>query len=83
MVNPTTQGERHGPDAESIHEYVPSLRGVDPETIHSWDESEPIADHAERREAAIETFERTRRGLNRPEPVENGRQQRIFPMTCH
>lgn len=72
VFNPMTQGERYDPDAEYIHEYVPELRDVDPETIHAWDEldddrpdvdyPEPIVDHAERREAAIETFERARGG---------------------
>ncbi|KYH27278.1 deoxyribodipyrimidine photolyase [Halalkalicoccus paucihalophilus] len=71
IFNPMTQGERYDPDAEYIREYVPELRGVDPETIHSWDELDeqerpdveypaPIVEHAARREAAISTFERAR-----------------------
>ncbi|MFW5905257.1 MAG: cryptochrome/photolyase family protein [archaeon] len=73
IFNPTTQGERYDPDAEYITTYVEELRGVDPETIHSWvdlepDEREsvastypaPIVDHGVRREAAIEMFERAR-----------------------
>ena len=66
-----TQGERYDPDTEYVREYVSELRGVDPETIHSWHELDedgrsdvdypvPIVDHAERREAAIATFERAR-----------------------
>lgn len=73
VFNPMTQGERYDPDAEYVREYVPELRGVDPETIHSWHELDeddrpdvdypaPIVDHAERREVAIETFERARGG---------------------
>lgn len=71
VFNPMTQGERYDPDAEYIREYVPELRGVDPETIHSWDELDeeerpdiqypaPIVDHAARREVAISIFERAR-----------------------
>lgn len=69
VFNPMTQGERYDPDAEYIHEYVPELRGVDPETIHAWNElderpdtdyPDPIVDHAARREEAISTFERAR-----------------------
>jgi deoxyribodipyrimidine photo-lyase len=71
VFNPMTQGERHDPDAEYIREYVPELGDVDAGTIHSWhelDEDErpdvaypaPIVDHAERREAAIATFEAAR-----------------------
>jgi deoxyribodipyrimidine photo-lyase len=73
IFNPMTQGERHDPDAEYIAEHVPELRGVDPEMVHGWDEAslaqrrraapdypDPIVDHAERREAAIEMFERAR-----------------------
>lgn len=69
VFNPMTQGERYDPDAEYIKRHVPELADVEPETIHSWhelDESDrpnvdypaPIVDHADRREEAIETFER-------------------------
>ncbi len=73
IFNPMTQGERYDPSAAFIHEYVPELRGVDPERIHSWDElpdedraavapeyPSPIVDHATRREAALELFEQAR-----------------------
>ena len=73
IFNPTTQGERYDPDAEYIKTYVPELRGVPAETIHSWpdldlgtrgmhapDYPNPIVDHSERREQAIEMFERAR-----------------------
>ncbi|MFB6082355.1 MAG: deoxyribodipyrimidine photo-lyase [Halanaeroarchaeum sp.] len=73
VFNPTTQGERYDPDAEYVREYVPELRGVSPELIHSWpdlaDEDRqstapeypaPIVDHASRRDAAIDAFERAR-----------------------
>jgi deoxyribodipyrimidine photo-lyase len=75
VFNPTTQGERYDPDAEYVTAYVPELRDVDPATIHSWPSLEPderdrvapdypapIVDHATRREAALETFERARGG---------------------
>ncbi|MFB6179967.1 MAG: deoxyribodipyrimidine photo-lyase [Halorientalis sp.] len=73
IFNPTTQGERYDPDAAYITTHVPELRGVDPDLIHEWPEltptqrqqtapdyPAPIVDHAERRERAIETFERAR-----------------------
>ena len=73
IFNPMTQGERYDPDAEYIREYVPELRGVDPDVIHSWHEltptdrldatSEypgPIVDHSERRQEALAMFERAR-----------------------
>jgi deoxyribodipyrimidine photo-lyase len=73
IFNPMTQGERYDPDAEYIKAYVPELRGVDPELIHDWhtlsptqrqrtapDYPAPIVDHSERREDAIEMFERAR-----------------------
>ena len=73
IFNPMTQGERYDPDGEYVREYVPELRGVDAETIHSWHELSdaertaaapdypgPIVDHAERREAALAMFERAR-----------------------
>ncbi len=73
IFNPMTQGERYDPDAEYITEYVPELRGVDPEIIHSWHECsltqrrnaapeypDPVVDHSERREEALAMFERAR-----------------------
>jgi deoxyribodipyrimidine photo-lyase len=73
IFNPTTQGERHDPDAEYIREYVPELRGVDADLIHGWHELSPtqrrrtapaypapIVDHADRREQALAMFERAR-----------------------
>jgi len=73
IFNPMTQGERHDPEAEYIKRYVPELRSVDPSKIHSWHELDseqrvelapeypaPIVDHSERRESAIEMFERAR-----------------------
>jgi deoxyribodipyrimidine photo-lyase len=73
IFNPMTQGERYDPDADYVHEYVPELRGVDAETVHSWHELSdaervaaapdypaPIVDHAERREMALAMFERAR-----------------------
>ena len=73
IFNPMTQGERYDPDAEYIAEYVPELRGVDPDVVHSWHECsltqrrnaapeypDPIVDHSERREQALAMFERAR-----------------------
>lgn len=73
IFNPMTQGERYDPDAEYIKTHVPELRGVDPSAIHSWHERtptergdaspdylEPIVDHGNRRERALEMFERAR-----------------------
>ena len=73
IFNPMTQGERYDPDAEYIKSYVPELEGVPADAIHSWNDLEagkrrmlapdypdPIVDHAERRELALETFERAR-----------------------
>jgi deoxyribodipyrimidine photo-lyase len=73
IFNPMTQGERYDPEGEYVRRYVPELEGVPAETIHSWDELDagtrrmhapgypaPIVDHAERREQAIEMFERAR-----------------------
>jgi deoxyribodipyrimidine photo-lyase len=73
VFNPMKQGREYDPDAEYIHEHVPELEGVPADRIHDWDElaaddrealapayPAPIVDHATRREAAIETFERAR-----------------------
>jgi deoxyribodipyrimidine photo-lyase len=70
IFNPMTQGERYDPDAEYIKRYVPELRETDPEIIHGWHEAsltqrrsaapeypDPIVDHSERREEAIQMFE--------------------------
>ncbi len=73
IFNPMTQGERYDPDAEYIAEYVPELEGVSPDNVHSWHElsvgrrrqlapeyPDPVVDHSEMREAALEMFERAR-----------------------
>jgi deoxyribodipyrimidine photo-lyase len=73
IFNPTTQGERHDPDATYVRRYVPELEGVPAELIHDWpdlDEGQrrarapdypaPIVDHATRREDALDMFERAR-----------------------
>jgi len=73
IFNPMSQGERYDPDAEYIKKYVPELRDAGPEIIHAWHEAsltqrrnaapnypDPIVDHSERREEAIEMFERAR-----------------------
>ncbi|WP_415382447.1 cryptochrome/photolyase family protein [Halosimplex sp. TS25] len=73
IFNPMTQGERYDPDAEYIREYVPELRDAPADAVHSWHELDagrrellapdypgPIVDHGERRERAIEMFERAR-----------------------
>ncbi len=73
IFNPMTQGERYDPDGEYIREFVPELRGISTETIHSWHELSanereatapaypaPIVDHAARRERALAMFESAR-----------------------
>ena len=73
IFNPMSQGERYDPDAEYIKEYVPELRGVPADDIHSWNELsddrrrqlapeyvDPIVDHSVMREEALEMFERAR-----------------------
>jgi deoxyribodipyrimidine photo-lyase len=73
IFNPMTQGERYDPDAEYIAEYVPELRGVPADAVHSWHELDPgtrkmhapdypnpIVDHGKRREEAIAMFEAAR-----------------------
>jgi len=73
IFNPMTQGERYDPEAAYIREYVPELRGVDPDVVHSWHERSPteranaapaypapIVDHASRRENALAMYKRAR-----------------------
>ncbi|WJK63138.1 cryptochrome/photolyase family protein [Halobacterium salinarum] len=73
VFNPMTQGERYDPDAGYITEFVPELRDVPADAIHSWHElslserrrhapeyPDPIVDHSQRREDAIAMFERAR-----------------------
>jgi deoxyribodipyrimidine photo-lyase len=73
IFNPMTQGERYDPDAEYVHEFVPELRDVPAEDVHTWHElsgerreelapdyPDPIVDHSERREQALSMFERAR-----------------------
>ncbi|SFC00864.1 deoxyribodipyrimidine photo-lyase type I [Halobiforma haloterrestris] len=73
VFNPTKQGQDYDPDAEYIREYVSELRDASADEIHDWgslsdaereriapEYPAPIVDHGERRELAIETFERAR-----------------------
>jgi deoxyribodipyrimidine photo-lyase len=73
IFNPMSQGERYDPDAEYVATYVPELRGVDADVVHSWHELDPaerehhapdypapIVDHSERREQALAMFKRAR-----------------------
>ncbi|MFP8956199.1 cryptochrome/photolyase family protein [Natrialbaceae archaeon A-CW3] len=73
IFNPMTQGEKYDPDAEYITRHVPELQGVPPEDIHAWNDlpnerrrelapeyPDPIVDHGERRERALEMFKRAR-----------------------
>ncbi|MFW6457914.1 MAG: cryptochrome/photolyase family protein [Halodesulfurarchaeum sp.] len=73
IFNPMTQGERYDPEAEYIRTYVEELEAVPAELVHQWPDldsarrtelapeyPEPIVDHAKRREAALEMFERAR-----------------------
>ncbi|MFB6283090.1 MAG: deoxyribodipyrimidine photo-lyase [Halobacteria archaeon] len=69
VFNPVTQGEKYDSDCRYIKRYVPALRGLDSDDVHGWSSisterrkelapgyPEPIVDHAERREIAIEKF---------------------------
>ncbi|WP_254767947.1 cryptochrome/photolyase family protein [Salinilacihabitans rarus] len=73
VFNPTKQGRDYDPDAAYVRRYVPELADATAEQIHGWadldpaereavapDYPAPIVDHARRREAAIEAFERAR-----------------------
>lgn len=73
IFNPMTQGERYDEDASYIKNYVPELSDVSPEEIHSWTElssderdslapdyQDPIVDHSEQREKAMEMFKSAR-----------------------
>lgn len=77
IFNPMSQGERYDPDAEYIKKYVPELQDADPEVIHSWNECsltqrrraasdypDPIVDHSEQREKAMQMFKRARGDLD-------------------
>ncbi|RQG95703.1 cryptochrome/photolyase family protein [Natrarchaeobius oligotrophus] len=74
IFNPMKQGRKYDPDAEYVRSYVSELEGVAAEDVHGWhDRTEternriapsypaPIVDHAERRERALEAFERAKR----------------------
>lgn len=67
IYNPTTQGERHDPDARFIKTWLPELADLDVRPAHDPSRlppparrrlgyPEPICDHAERRERAIAAF---------------------------
>ncbi|MFC4541722.1 cryptochrome/photolyase family protein [Halosolutus amylolyticus] len=73
VFNPMKQGRDYDPDAEYVTTYVPELADATPAEIHGWHEQTPadreriapaypapIVDHADRRERAIEAFERAR-----------------------
>ncbi|WP_226482887.1 cryptochrome/photolyase family protein [Natrinema amylolyticum] len=73
VFNPMKQGREYDPDAEYIREHVPELADSTADEIHGWHDLEPaeceriapdypapIVDHADRRERAIELFERAR-----------------------
>ncbi|WP_121822640.1 cryptochrome/photolyase family protein [Halostella salina] len=73
IFNPTSQCEQYDPDGEYVREYVPELQDATAGQIHEWPDLSlterqrtapgypaPIVDHGERREEAIETFERAR-----------------------
>ncbi|TMT86309.1 deoxyribodipyrimidine photo-lyase [Haloterrigena sp. H1] len=73
VFNPMKQGREYDPDGEYIREYVPELADATAAEIHGWHElapaereqvapayPAPIVDHADRRERAIDLFERAR-----------------------
>lgn len=77
IFNPMTQGERHDPEATYIKRYVDELGDAPVGAIHAWpslsgekrDEvapayPDPVVDHQERREDALEMFRRARGDTN-------------------
>jgi deoxyribodipyrimidine photo-lyase len=68
IFNPVTQGKKWDPDGKYVRRWVPELRGVDPEWIHSpWQDPSsrveyirPIVDHAVQRRLALDEFKRVR-----------------------
>jgi deoxyribodipyrimidine photo-lyase len=69
IFNPTAQGQRWDPQGHYVRRWLPELRDVAPEHIHSPHEGgspasypRPIVDHRKRRELALERFRRARAG---------------------
>jgi len=73
VFNPMKQGREYDPDGEYVREYVSELGEASADEIHGWHDLEPaereriapaypapIVEHADRRERAIELFERAR-----------------------
>ncbi|XOV77173.1 MAG: deoxyribodipyrimidine photo-lyase [Phycisphaerales bacterium] len=68
VFNPTSQSERFDPEGDFIREWVPELQGLSKKQIHApfekldadrfseLDYPEPIVDHSEAREHAIQAF---------------------------
>lgn len=65
IMNPWSQSERHDINAEYIKKWVPELKDVLPEHIHSWDENHnqydidypsPMIDYKERRKYVLSKY---------------------------
>lgn len=73
IFNPLTQCERYDPNGDYVRTYVPELEAAPTEVIHDWpsldsetrdsyapEYCDPIVDHQEQREKAIDMFEHAR-----------------------
>lgn len=61
IFNPTTQGQKFDPQGDYVRRYVPELRGVEGKAVHVLKERpeeypEPIVDHAEERQVALQRY---------------------------
>jgi deoxyribodipyrimidine photo-lyase len=68
IFNPVSQGQRWDPEGDYVRRWVPELRAAPAASLHApWtaqpapaDYPGPLVDHAERRELALERFQRVR-----------------------
>lgn len=59
IFNPTTQGQKFDPDGTFIKQWVPELKDVPPEEIHTPTRYiPPIVDHAQARDRALKAFDK-------------------------
>ncbi|GAA3586185.1 deoxyribodipyrimidine photo-lyase [Amycolatopsis ultiminotia] len=61
IFNPTTQGTKFDPQGDYVRRYVPELRGVAGKAVHApaarpQDYPDPIVDHAEERQIALQRY---------------------------
>lgn len=65
IFNPWSQQKKFDPDCVYIKKYIPELHSLSPKEIHSWDSVQsreidypnPIVDHQEQRELALEAYQ--------------------------